>query len=458
MKPYIFIYAMTAFLYGAETISTVEDRQCSHVAIYNSDRGMIYERRHVQLSPGNTRIRYEDVATQIIPQTVSVHSDPVITVREQNYDVANIRRQRLLSHYVGKDVSLRLEDGTEKTATLLSADGDPIFKIDEEVHIGHPGTVLLPQLPPHFSAVPKLTWDVETRQEGQHALDVRYLTRGMSWTADYVLTIAPDETTAHLTGWATVQNNSGISFDTTKISLIAGDVHTVQDHSSRHRGAPMGAQASPPSGDREMSRESLGDMHRYTLPFPTTLRNDQQKQLRLIHVDSLPVTQSYQITAPQFYTARNTHINDLPVKNILRFTTKEEHRIKEPLPGGTLRIYKEMESGLSIFSGENRLPHTPKNHEVSLRTGTAFDVTAQFRQTEYERVSNRRAESTYELLLRNEKDSPVSVDIIVPLSGEWTLFDAPDYTRLSAHRVKFTLSVQPSEEKTLTYGVRERVR
>ena len=48
---------------------------------------------------------------------------------------------------------------------------------------------------------------------------------GMSWSADYVLTVGRDEKQADLDGWVTVVNNAGTAFPNAKLQLVAGE-HT----------------------------------------------------------------------------------------------------------------------------------------------------------------------------------------------------------------------------------------
>ncbi len=56
---------------------------------------------------------------------------------------------------------------------------------------------------------PTLVWRLRPDQSGAQDVEVTYLTGGMTWQADYVLLLTPDETRIDLDGWITLSNTSG---------------------------------------------------------------------------------------------------------------------------------------------------------------------------------------------------------------------------------------------------------
>ena len=96
-----------------------------------------------------------DVASQIIPASVQVRSlvsPSSLRVLEQSYEYDLLNPQKLLEKYVGKEVKLFVQNQyTERedtlNATLLSIDGGPIFKIDDDITFGHPGGSCSPKCP-----------------------------------------------------------------------------------------------------------------------------------------------------------------------------------------------------------------------------------------------------------------------------------------------------------------------
>ena len=178
-----------------------------------------------------------DVASQIIPASVHIKSlvDPdSLRVLEQNYEYDLLNPQKLLDKYVGKEVKLYTKNPyTEReeivTATLLSNNGGPIFKIGDEITFGHPGRIIFPGVPENLISKPTLVWLIENSLKEQQKVEASYLTNGINWRADYVVTLNDKDTKADLSGWVTIDNKSGATYKDAKIKLVAGDVNRVKD-------------------------------------------------------------------------------------------------------------------------------------------------------------------------------------------------------------------------------------
>ena len=89
------------------------------------------------------------------------------------------------------------------------------------------------------------------------------------------------------------------------------------------------------------------------------------------------------------------------------------------LPGGVMRIYQEDQDGMLQFAGEDRIKHIPKDEEVSLKMGEAFDVIGDRVQMDFQQIASNVTESAYEITLRNHKDGDIVVDVVEPLPGDW---------------------------------------
>lgn len=58
-----------------------------------------------------------------------------------------------------------------------------------------------------------------------------------------------------------------------------------------------------------------------------------------------------------------------------------------------MRLYKQDDDGSSQFIGEDKIDHTPKDEEVRLKIGEAFDVVAERIQTDFKRITTRLYET-----------------------------------------------------------------
>ena len=215
----------------------VEDQAAVALTIYNVNLGLVKDQRQAALPAGTIKLRFMDMTYQIIPASVQVRSltgPSSLRVLEQNYEYDLLNPQKLLEKYVDKEVKLFVENQyTERedtlTATLLSIDGGPIFKIGEDISFGHPGRILFPKVPENLTAKPTLVWLLENSLTKPQRIEATYLTNAINWRADYVLTLNARDDRADISGWVTIDNKSGAAYSNATLKLVAGDVNRVRD-------------------------------------------------------------------------------------------------------------------------------------------------------------------------------------------------------------------------------------
>ena len=92
---------------------------------------------------------------------------------------------------------------------------------------------------------------------------------------------------------------------------------------------------------------------------------------------------------------------------------------------------------------------------VSLHIGNAFDVVAERKQTDYQRLSAHLVEMEYEISLRNHKPDPITVFVNEPIGGDWSMLDSTfKYEKTAAFAARFTVPVAANGEAVLKYRVR----
>jgi len=363
---------------------------------------------------------------------------------------------------VGRPVRLVTYDSDNKvvdrqTATLLSLNEGPLYQVGKEIHIKHPGHVILPEVPEELVARPSLRWLVEA-DKGKHTIQVSYLSGGLTWKADYVLKVNQAATGGDLTGWITLNNRSGIAYPDASVKLVAGEVHRAPPE---RRYPPVQARlelarARPP----EVTEEAFMEYHLYTIPWKTTLKHNQQKQVELLSRSGLGLERHYLVDVPaNFVTGSRKGKSKLPVNVQLSFANTKANHLGDPLPGGIIRIYSEDRAGTLQFAGEDRIDHTPRDEEVKVTLGKAFDLVCEVKQTGYEDLSdrrNRRYESGFEVSLRNRKEQEaVTIGVLAHFPGEWQIRDSShDYVREDAFTARFSIEVPAGKEVVLSYRVR----
>src|SRR5229473_7569106 len=219
--------------------STLDDQVDLAVTVYNSDIALVRDVRNLQLARGSSDLRFMDIAATVNPATVhfrSVSEPSRVSVLEQNYEYDLLEPEKLLHKYVGRDVTLvrLLQNGgatreESVKARLLSYNGAPVWQIGNEIVTGmHADHIRFPELPESLYTRPTLIWTLDNSGAARHRVEASYLAGKLSWSADYVLTVARDDKAADLDGWVTLTNGSGTSFRNTRLQLVAGDLNRVR--------------------------------------------------------------------------------------------------------------------------------------------------------------------------------------------------------------------------------------
>jgi len=427
--------------------------------VYNNNLALVRDTRAIKLMPGEQELRFADVAQQIRPETVSLKSvsaPGTLHILEQNYEYDLISPSKLMEKYVGKEVALvnfSNEINVGRTdAELLSVNEGPIYRVGEEIYLGYPGQVVLPEIPENLIARPSLIWLLDN--EGtDHTIEATYLTGGLSWQADYVITLAKDDSSLDLEGWVTLNNQSGATYTDAKLKLVAGDVNIVQPSGG---GGGFGGGAEFRGARKAMAvEESFAEYHLYSMPRRTTIKQNQSKQVSLLTAESVAAEKQYEYRGNEsYYSQQMPPLEHENVGVFLVFQNEKANHLGIPLPGGTMRVYQEDSEGMLQFAGEDRIKHTPKDEEVRLRLGNAFDVVGERTQTDYQVIADNVFESAYEITIRNHKESAVTVDIVEPMPGDWEIREkSQDFVKKDARTAVFTVDVPKDGEAVVTYRV-----
>ena len=444
--------------------STADQRQSVAITVYNQNFGLVREVRDVTLTRGQVALEFRDVASQIQPETVHIKAigrEGTLRVLEQNYQYDLLSPQKLLEKYVGRIVKVyRYNDRTgrdeEYEAEVLSVNNGPILRIGDEITFNFPGRFSFPEIPENLIAKPTLVWLLDTR-EARQQLEVSYLTGNLNWKADYVFVINEDDTEGDLTGWVTLTNQSGTTYENAQLKLVAGDVQRVAE--GRRDQMMFEAARAMEAPAAQFQEESFFEYHLYTLQRPTTLRQNEQKQVTLLEGEGVGVDKRLIFYgAPYYYRGSYGQVmSNQKVGVYLDIQNTEENRLGIPLPRGIVRVYKADASGSQQFIGEDQIDHTPRDERVRIKMGEAFDVVGDRRQMDYDVISSCVSESTWEITVRNHKDEDTEVQIVEPVGGDWEILSSShEYTTIDAWTFRFTVHVPARGEVTVEYRVRVR--
>ena len=428
-------------------------------------RGLVQEVLTLELITGTNEVRYPGVASAIDPTSVHIRllDDPEgVRVLEQFYRFDLMDTPTLLYKYVGEEIGVRTE--TEfYTGTLLSVANDIILETEEGIHIIRSGSVqefALPLMEDEPITRPTLIWLLGADEEGPQQVRVTYLTDNMGWHADYVLTLSEEDEGA-LTAWVTLRNHSGASYADARLKLIAGDVAEVRQPEIMLRQVQVEAFMA----DAGVEERAFFEYHLYEVQRLVTVPDRQAKQIEFASAPEITTTRAYLFAAaPQITPRPGASQTDprigldqnTPVQVRLEMTNSVESGLGLPLPAGVVRVYQADPGQAPELVGEDRIGHTARGEEISLRLGSAFDVIGERTQVDFEQLEERRLQETIQITLRNRKDEAITVRVNERLfrALDATILEASeDYVMIDANTAQFLIPVEVDAEAVFTYTV-----
>jgi hypothetical protein len=497
MKPNLFVRLVAAMglllssAWGAEP----------QLTIYNQNFAVVRVLIPFDLKPGPNRVQFNDTTSFLEPDSVILR-DPTgvrsLRILEQNYRADPVSEQLLLSLSEGKTLDFLVQHGdqTEVVQGKIIRSGysspvqqgqwygnpyypgqgnppnmqQPIVEVAGKLRFGLPGTPLFPALADDTILKPTLNWILESDKPGAMTAEFSYVTGGMSWESDYNL-VAPEEgDRLDLVGWVTIHNLSGKAFEDARIKLMAGDVSKIQPRNFAADSFTMGIAAGAGGRPAQVSEKAFEEYHLYELHRPTTLHDQETKQVEFVRASGIKSERIYVYDGMKLdrnqYQGWNEEMirqnreygtqSNLNVWVMRELINSEGNHLGMPLPAGRLRFYRRDTDGHLEFTGENMIQHTPRDETIRAFTGSAFDIKGERRRTEYEIDTNKnRLDESFEIKLRNHKKEPVTVRVVEHLyrGATWEIRQKSDpLIKTDSQTVEFRVQVPADSEKIVTYS------
>jgi len=450
-----------------EQRSTLNDQQGVAITIYNDDLALIKDQRKLQLVAGQSTLAFRDVSAKMRPETAllrSLSGPGSLSVQEQNFDFDLLTPASLLEKYVGQTVHVfRMNPATgvetNEVAKVLSANNGVVLQIGPRIETGVPGRIVYEGVPRNLRDRPTLVMMLDNEGKTQHDVELSYLTGGLGWKADYVVELNPADDKLDISGWVTLTNTSGATYRNAKLQLVAGDVNRARQRGALSAGMPAPAPIMQFKAAKPMAEESLFEYHLYTLGRPTTIAENQTKQVALLSAAGVPARKELLLRGSDYYYQSSVGElgQKIKVGVFVEFDNRESAHLGMPLPKGVVRVYKKDGAGNAQFIGEDNVDHTARNEKVRLKLGDAFDVTADKKQTDFKKLSgtgkyNYVYESAYEIKLKNAKKEAVVVTVQEPVPGDWqVLSESHPHTKSASNTAVWKVTVPADGNTTLVY-------
>lgn len=445
------------------------------LTVYNQDFALVRETRPVELKSGANRLAFADVSRELDPHSVLLRwqgqeKDGLPQIIGHSYDLGVASSQALLKHEIGQAVELvrygdnGREAGRDRGRLLVAENGNPaVVEIDGKLHVNPPATVVVPA-DDSVSMIPQLTLEAQSAAARSAVLDLAYLTRGLSWSADYVATLPGDtEDRMDLECYATVTNRTGVRYPGAAVSLVAGSPNRAA-RKARQRAEPEGPGGAPASRPNAFdlntelravqAPEAVGDLYTYPLKNPATIHDEQLNRLLMMERGGLRVKKDYSYRAPFLDCYSSSQDPRGRVTVALSFLNDARQGMGVPLPQGAIRVYDSNKAGRLRYAGAADIPPTPKNRKVSLTLANAFDVWAEYRTVSSKALGRRKVRKQVEVLLRNERARPVPVRVVQGFYSGWSVaHSSHPQVRLDSGTAQWSIPVPAGGSTRLTYAV-----
>ena len=422
------------------------------VTVYNSNLGVVSETRALEFAKGVDRLAFTDVPAQIDAASVRFElAQPKhdVAILEQNYAYDLVSPEQMYAKYIDQRIELLDKDGRMYSGTLLAYSGGAVtlMQPNGQVKIIGMGEIIetdFPVLPDGLITRPTLFWLYQSDFAGKLDCRVSYQTAGISWDAEYVGQLSEDESKLDLSGWASINNVSGKTYKDARLKLIAGDINRAQpDRRLDKRGyvAELSASAAP-----GFAEKSFFEYHMYTLPRTATVADKETKQISLFEPARATVTKVYEYSP------------DVNAENVMvkvEFKNSEAAGLGMPLPAGRVRLFKPDDDGALILLGEDQINHTPKDEELSLTVGTAFDIKGEQTIVDQAQISPKITDREFEIELRNHKTEDVHIKVKKSLYGFWEVLTSDvKYEKENATSLVFNVPVKAGETAKVRFKIR----
>lgn len=444
------------------------------LTVYNQNFALVKEERQITLDQGINFISIPDVASTIQPSSVAFKSivDPnSVVVREQNYQYDVINPNTILDKSIGKKVIIRQVVGdrieTVEGVLLSSSANGRVIQTKNGVLINPQGEIHVLEMPEGLVSRPTLMWKLEASKAGTQRTEVSYLANSMSWIADYVAVVDPLDKYVDITGWVTLTNNSGATYENASLNLMAGDVRRIQPESMPKAARLEYSMDAAGMAAPQFSEKSFFEYHLYTLNEKTTVRDKESKQITLLTAARVPADREYIYDGrKQWWGIYRYQTGYRPgesydvsankkVNVFVEFMNNQKNHLGIPMPKGVVRVYKQEVDANQHFVGEDEIDHTPKDEKIRLYLGDAFDVVGEHTRTSFRRISDREVEESFQISLRNHKNTPVTVKVVEHLTGDWRITESSHkYEKKDASTVEIPVEVPKDGEVKVTYTAR----
>lgn len=469
-----------------------------NLTVYNSGFAVVRDTVPLVLQQGENDVLCPTVSPFLDPASVILR-DPTgkadFRIVFQKFRAKALTEETMLARFEGQTIPFQIYEENKprevmgkivragywrRSSGSVEQASEPIIEMDGRFFFSVPGKPVFPKLPEGEILKPELRWTISAPKPVKTDAEIVYLTDGLSWEADYNAIVAEDGKISQLIGWITLENDTGIRFENSRLKLIAGNVKRVRGGLRRSSYFSSSAEvervvvtgSNIPTAEETgpaIARRTFDEYHEYSLPMPVTLLDREMTQVELVRGTNVNATRSF------IYDGSNVRVDNMgldyaqldsgfgtdsnsKIAITSEFKNDAANHLGVPLPEGQVHFYRPDAEGHLQFSGDSKIENTPQNELVRASTGFAFDIVGERRQTDYQvSEEEHKADESFEIKVRNHRKDPVEVRVWEhPCRWRQWEIAAPSqpFKKIDQKTFEFVVSIPPNEEKKVTYTIR----
>jgi len=347
-----------------------------------------------------------------------------------------------------------------------------------------------------------LYWNVRSEMEGPATVEITYFTSGITWAADYVCVVDPEERRMSFDGYVCITNHSGEDYANAQVRMVVGTINLVEKIAELSRRGlirkePKQAASGPKTPaqverleivrklrtlgyvmadvPKEIIKEGLSEYFIYTVEGTETIRNTWSKRMQLFEGTRAPFRIQYRYRPAEY----GRHM----VRLFLLRNDKASTLGTTPLPDGVVRLCRDNgRDGLS-FMTQQRIKYVPIGQEIVLNLGPDPEVihewvllrnwrdnfwfrrggvNVHFSPTKGHRIAVNDTVDGWDdhqqwvERIRNYRAKPIDVEIRRRFDGHVMFRSGLNPTLYDYRTPQFTARVDPGQKRELAYRVTSR--
>ncbi|MFN4226671.1 MAG: DUF4139 domain-containing protein [Candidatus Ratteibacteria bacterium] len=322
-------------------------------------------------------------------------------------------------------------------------------------------------------------WKIDSKISKKVPFEISYFTSGISWDAFYIGIVSNDEKSMELNGYVKVINRSGEDYENASVRLVVGKINLLdQIRILAQRFPPYGKPGYLPpvpvdkekfemfkaaravlaeAKEKEIIKEGISEYFLYTIEGTENLPDKWSKRLLSFSQKNIPI---------EFFYKYDEEKYGEKVKRFIKFANDQNYKLgKEPLPDGTIKIFKYMNNeGNLSYIGSDKTKYIPVGEKVELDLGESKEIkvdvklidkkTKNYMFNKDGNISGWEEEKIYKIKIVNYKNLPIKVEIKRNFPHQYWKIDIDkniQWEKYDLNSVKFSLNLTPFEIKEFIY-------